>query len=224
MLIARMVPVLYVLLNVLESWAQIEQDLNRRAVLFGNRPIDTRAKLQLTVNVYNSAHVSPGDLVEAEERAAEIFRQAKIKINWELVPLAGNVREQKQSEEWNPADLHLRLWTHKMIGFNSFKDGTLGFCLSMEQSTAVIIADEINNRAAVDFTNPGNLLGLVMAHEMGHLLLPSPAHSVEGIMQARIPTGFRERRLTFMGFSRQEAAVIRAEIHRRTGVQIVRKE
>jgi hypothetical protein len=79
MLIARMVPVLYVLLNVLESWAQIEQDLNRRAVLFGNRPIDTRAKLQLTVNVYNSAHVSPGDLVEAEERAAEIFRQAKIK-------------------------------------------------------------------------------------------------------------------------------------------------
>ena len=41
----------------------------------------------------------------------------------------------------------------------------------------MIIADEICNRA-LQFTNPGELLGLVMAHEIGHLLL-SEAHSVK---------------------------------------------
>ena len=59
--IIRMLPVLYVLLTVLESRAQTAQ---------------------LTVKLYNPAHVSPGDLVQAEERAAGIFRQAKIKISW----------------------------------------------------------------------------------------------------------------------------------------------
>jgi hypothetical protein len=54
MLIARMVPVLYVLFNVLKSGAQV----------------------RLTVGVYNSAHLSGGVLMAAEKRAAEIFRQA----------------------------------------------------------------------------------------------------------------------------------------------------
>jgi hypothetical protein len=30
----------------------------------------------------------------------------------------------------------------------------------------------------------GDLLGLALAHEMGHVLLPPPSHSATGIMQA----------------------------------------
>jgi hypothetical protein len=202
MLIVRMGLVLFVLLNAWEGRAQIAG---------------------LTVRLYNSAHVSPGDLVLAEERAAGIFRQAKIKINWDLVPLAGSVVDQKASEVWNPADLHLRLWTLGMVGMNTFGKDTLGFCVSMEKGTAIIIADEISSRAAVDFANPGDLLGLVMAHEIGHLLLRSPAHSVEGIMQARLPTNLRDRRKMLLTFSRQQGTFIRAEIHRRAGVQSARK-
>ena len=65
----------------------------------------------------------------------------------------------------------------------------LGICISIEQSTAIIITDEIHSRAADDFTNPGDHLGLVMAHEMGHLLLRSPltpltASCKQGLQQA----------------------------------------
>jgi hypothetical protein len=194
----RMLPVLYVLLTVLESRAQIAQ---------------------LTVKLYNSAHVSPGDLVQAEERAAGIFRQAKIKISWDLVPPPDEVPDPSKSEAWNPAALHLRLWTRASVGSNTYGEDTLGFRVSTETGTAIIIADEIRNRSVREFTNPGNLLGLVMAHEMGHLLLRSSAHSVEGIMQAKLPTGLRDRRRTLLVFSWQQATFIRAEVYRRTGVQ-----
>ena len=203
MLTDRMVPILCVLLNAQENV--------------------TPVKHQLTVRLYNSAHVSAGDLVQAEQRAAEIFRQAKVKIIWDLIPLAGSVRHPGKSEEWNPADLHLRLWTHDMVGTNAFSDDTLGFCLSIEQSTAIIITDEIRSRAALDFTNPGDLLGLVMAHEMGHLLLPSAAHSDGGIMQAKIATTLRDRKRMLLVFSRLQATLIQTEIQRRTGVQSARK-
>ena len=198
--------------------------MNGQGALFtGQRIKNAEVKLQLRVKVYNSAHVSLGDLMEAEERAGAILLQAKINVNWDLVPLVGSVGDQKPSEEWNPADLHLRLWTHSMLGSNSFSEDTLGFCLSMEKSTAIVVADEIGRRAALDFANPGDLLGLVMAHEIGHLLLRSPAHSIDGIMQARLPTAVRDRRRALLAFSRGQGAAIRSEIHRRTGVQSARR-
>ena len=41
--------------------------------------------------------------------------------------------------------------------------------ISLEQSHAVVLFDAVQNLAASRFTNPANLLGLAMAHEMGHL-------------------------------------------------------
>jgi hypothetical protein len=191
MLIARMVPVLYVLFNVLESGAQI----------------------RLTVKVHNSAHVSGYVLMKAEERSAGIFRRARITIDWDLVPPADSVRDPKQSEEWNPADLHLRLWTRAVVGTNIYGDDALGFRLS--KTTAIILADDICRRTSLDFANPDDLLGIVMAHEIGHLLLPSPAHTYWGIMQAKLPTGLRDRRRMLLVFSQQQATLMQAEIHRR---------
>src|SRR4051794_13002333 len=112
--LVRIGPLLCVLLNALEIPAK-------------TRPTDTQTKLHLTVKVYNSAHVFPGDLVQAEQRAAAIFHQAKIQIKWDLVPLVGSGDHQNRNEEWNAADVHIRLWTRGMVGSNAFGEDTLGF-------------------------------------------------------------------------------------------------
>jgi predicted Zn-dependent protease len=109
------------------------------------------------------------------------------------------------------------------MGPSNFSEDTLGFRLSMEKSTAIIIADEVRNRAALQFTNPGELLGLVMAHEIGHLLLRSKAHSAEGIMQSKISTNLRDRRQTLLVFTRKQVASMQAEVRRRMGVAIAGK-
>jgi hypothetical protein len=94
----------------------------------------------------------------------------------------------------------------------------LGFRLSTEKSTAVIIADEVRKRAALQFINPGELLGLVMAHEIGHLLLRSKAHSTEGIMQGELSTNLGHRRRRLLVFTRKQAAAMQDEVRRRMGV------
>jgi hypothetical protein len=177
-------------------------------------------ELHLTVRVYDSAHVGADDLQQAVERADIIFRQAKIKVTWVPVPPADEVHERQDSEEWNPADLHLRLWPRVSVGPNTFSEDTLGFRLNTEKSTAVIIADEVRNRAALQFTNPGELLGLVMAHEIGHLLMRSKAHSAEGIMQSQISTNLRDRRRALLVFTRKQAASMQDEVRRRMGAAI----
>src|SRR5438445_737699 len=95
------------------------------AFLFGGAPLASAPPtsamkkvlgLQLTVKVYNSAHVSRGDLMEAEDRAAIIFHQVKIKIIWDHAPMPNDVHDEFKGEAWNPADLHLRLWTRAVAG------------------------------------------------------------------------------------------------------------
>jgi hypothetical protein len=180
----------------------------------------TEPESQLTVRVYDLAHVGADDLHQAEERADRIFRQARIRITWVLVSVASEGQEHHNSGEWNPADLHLRLWPRAGIGSNSFSEETLGFRLSVETSTAIIIADEVCKRAALQFMNPGELLGLVMAHEIGHLLLRSKAHSSEGIMQGQLSTNLRDRRRTLLVFTRKQAVSMQNEIRRRMGVPL----
>ena len=177
--------------------------------------------LQLTVKVYNSAHVSRGDLMEAEDRAAIIFHQVKIKIIWDHAPMPNDVHDEFKGEAWNPADLHLRLWTRAVVGSNSQGKDTLGFRVSTESSTAVIIADEISKRAETARTTPGDLLGLVMAHEMGHLLLRTEAHAELGIMKAQLETDLRDRTRILLGFTREQAKAVQDDVRRRMACKVL---
>lgn len=55
---------------------------------------------------------------------------------------------------------------------------------------AWVFWDRIEGAGAQN-TALGLLLGYVMAHELGHLMLSSPAHSLRGIMRAQAPMQMR---------------------------------
>src|SRR5262245_32109430 len=76
--------------------------------------------LQVRVKVYNSVHFFTGDLVQAEERAAQIFHVAKINVVWNHVPLPDEAPGQAHVEAWKPGDFHLRLCTRAVVGFETF--------------------------------------------------------------------------------------------------------
>ena len=54
--------------------------------------------------------------------------------------------------------------------------------------------------------DPGEVLGLVIAHEVGHVLLPYEGHAPRGIMAAVLDLRLQGRQ----GFSREEAKLIRS--------------
>jgi len=92
----------------------------------------------------------------------------------------------------------------------------LGFCISIEDGHAAVLFDAVRRLAGVRFSNPADLLGLAMAHEMGHILLRSVNHSAAGIMRAQwIPKDFRDAEAELLVFTREQADSMRAEVRRR---------
>jgi hypothetical protein len=135
----------------------------------------------LRVFVANQAGAPSGVLAAAEKDASSIFAAAGVRLAW--VHSAHNGGD---------FDVVVRIVAGtNLVGLSAEGRGmTLGFALVDEHTTGVRgrIAcarfDEITRYAGEHHLRPSRLCGLVIAHEIGHLLLPA-GHSRTGLMRAR---------------------------------------
>ncbi len=175
--------------------------------------------LRVRVNLYNAVNLPLDELSRAEREAARIFHYAGIQLTWVTGLLRSDVKNDTPSGTWNPTTLQLRIWSRATVGKRPRGPDTLGFCLSLEKGDAVVLADAIQDH--VGFGNLGfaDLLGLAMAHELGHLLLRSASHSVTGMMRARwTEEGVRGDERYFR-FTAAEAKAMRQEVSRRMNLK-----
>lgn len=171
---------------------------------------------QVTVNVYNGIHLAPSDLERAEREAERIFLYAGIRVVWTSGKLATDAKPAPLIVGSKGVTLQLRVWTRAIAEEKAVGYETLGFCLSRENGEVVVLADAIQKRAVVGTTKFTDLLGLAMAHELGHVLLRSMSHSVTGVMQARwTEKCLREDERGFLRFTAGEAVLMREEVRRR---------
>jgi hypothetical protein len=183
------------------------------------KPEPASQELRITVRVYDGVNLSPTELSRAEGEAEKVFLYAGIQLVWTAGPLGADVND-SPSEKWNAASLQLRIWPRAVAGKRPNSSETLGFCLSMETGDAVVLADAIRKRAAFGSTSSADLLGLAMAHELGHLLLRSASHSVAGIMRARwTEKALRDDDRGYLRFTPGEAESMRREVKRRMAVK-----
>ncbi len=138
---------------------------------------DSGENLTITVQVYNWAKVSPATLEKGQTVASEIFREAGIKLKWAGCPCEATPKE---------PTLSLRI-IPKLFGStqSSFRSDHLGFAAVTEEGgvLATVFFDRIDSLGKGG--DLSGLLGLATAHELGHLLLGSKAHTPAGIMQPR---------------------------------------
>lgn len=180
---------------------------------------DSAPELRVTVNVYNGINLPTDELSRAEREAERIFSYAEIHLTWTTGPLASDVNSDTPSETTNPPTLQLRIWPRSVAGNRLSSPDTLGFCLSFKNSDAVVLADAVKKHAVYGGASFADLLGLAMAHELGHLLLQSARHSAAGIMRARLTEkGLRDDDRGYLRFTADEAESIRTEVRRRMGV------
>jgi hypothetical protein len=134
----------------------------------------------VTVFVYNFVGVPPGILVAAERHADKILRAAGAKIEWISCP-QDNAPDSPEpcGRGWAMQTPGLRL----ISGANKSQSMQFGYTAIPIYST--IYYERIADRAHRDRADSDLpvLLGCVIAHELGHLLLRSPDHSAKGIMQ-----------------------------------------
>jgi hypothetical protein len=167
---------------------------------------------QLTVAVYNDAGVPAGVLHRAEQRAANIFAEASFEVVW-LHCLRASAEDALACRQTDlPEHLALRFIRNPVRSTN---DAVLGVAFLSGDGTGKY-TDVFWKRAedlhAISNLDLGNILGSVMAHEMGHLLLGSNAHAVSGIMRAHWE-GEELRRIAMgtLWFTPQQAKLMRGK-------------
>jgi hypothetical protein len=174
-------------------------------------PSETAAptNLKMRVRVYNMARVAPRVLEESEQEVSRIFLEVGAKIEWLECPCAQNP---------SSADLMLRIIPQLFGSVRAdFREDHLGFAPSSEDGgvLATIFFHRVEALTKGGATAP--LLGNAIAHELGHLLLGSNAHSSTGIMQAhwnRELLKLANRGL--LRFTPEQAALLRVRISGRT--------
>lgn len=186
-------------------------------ILLGSTPASVAENPQLRVLVYNDAQVSPGILTGAEQRAAEIFSQAGFDVNWvNCNHLDSNGEASGCNVVEGSGNLVLRIISHVA---SSTSDAAFGVAFLGPDGTGRY-SDVFWNRAqelhADSNVDIAGILGSVMAHEMGHLLLGSNAHAISGIMRAHWEAGeLRRINMGTLVFLPQQGKGMRARIAQR---------
>ena len=143
---------------------------------------------RITILVYNYAAVAPHVLARAEAEAARIYHHAGIEILWLDCPLTS-----EQDEAFagcrvspNPTTLAVRLLSQSMAELVRQAEDSFGFALYPADGGFATVSN-VAAQNAKQFANLQGLgqpvlLGHLIAHEAGHLLLGSGSHSGSGIM------------------------------------------
>jgi hypothetical protein len=132
----------------------------------------------ITVRVYDYTAVPDAMLSGAKEDVSRIYRLAGIDIRWIDAP------------DTNPAAsfaIQIMIRRRPVDGSASASGSVMGISLGDTHDvggSAFVFRDRVTHVAHERQQDVARVLGYAMAHEMGHLLLPYPAHSTSGIMRA----------------------------------------
>ncbi|MBZ5593739.1 MAG: hypothetical protein LAP39_15985 [Acidobacteriia bacterium] len=192
-------------------------------VLLGLAGLDAQppqTELKIEVDIYNYSAVPAETLARAEQETARIFERTGVATMWLDCP--------RTSEEGSrnracvlpdaPTRLTLRLLSNSMADSFGAGGDIFGSALLPAREGFGVVANVYadRTRALAGGREFEVILGRVIAHELGHLLLGRNAHSAAGIMRAH----WRAKDLILtqatMSFLPGEAKRIRAQVTERT--------
>lgn len=130
---------------------------------------NSRDNPQLFVAVYNDAAIPKATLLAAEDKASTIYRRAGVELHWLNSPAS----RPELAVRVIPRSRNL---ANDIFGVAFLDSNGFG-------RQADVFYNNIAELSAAWSQNEAELLGCVMAHEIGHLLLGSNSHSPTGIMQ-----------------------------------------
>jgi hypothetical protein len=132
--------------------------------------------LALVVQVVDLAHVPPPVLREAKATVADIVRDLDVDIEW--APPSDAAR--------GAHVIRVTILPYETGALRSHERAIMGSAARTAFGTAVawVYYQRVLEEADGHLVPPARLLACVIAHEIGHLVLPSPGHTPEGLMRA----------------------------------------
>jgi hypothetical protein len=145
-------------------------------------PISLKGNPQVIVSVYNDAQVPDDTLTRAEQQATNTFLRSGLNIEWL------NCTHQDTAacnEVGGQQHLFLRITPKIATSLNETAFGIAFIGSDGIGRNANVFWRRVEDIQQNSKANVSLILGSVMAHEIGHLLLGSNSHALSGIMRAR---------------------------------------
>lgn len=175
------------------------------------------ARPTFTVRLYNSGSASELDILELQQNATAIFRDAGIDMAWincsrsgaQRLTFTQPVASSGQTVLWLRVVDHLDRGGPYVLGWSTPASSVV----TVEYSRARQMAH--TSKVGV---SSGQILGHVAAHEMGHVLLGSTAHAGFGVMKSTYDKwDLLNMVQSHLLFTAQESRVLRARLGARAG-------
>lgn len=149
-------------------------------------PLAASAQTHLTISLYENAGLRLGIVNGMKKETSRIFQAAGVTIEWLDCELAGTPELANLSAcsvDLGPARFMLQL----VSGTNKGKPKAAGIAMIEDGSGvfACLYPDRVQELAGESNWEFADLLGHAAAHEIGHLILGTSAHSSAGVMRAR---------------------------------------
>ena len=142
---------------------------------------------QITIRIRDYAQAAPSVKQHAEQAAGEILEKAGVDTRWMECPV-GSPSTGACAGPMSTLVLVVNLLPRSMSNHLRRAGGVLGVAMEAGDDrfayVASIFYDEAKDHAEELQLNFGELLGDVIAHELGHLLLGTHSHSSSGLMSA----------------------------------------
>jgi hypothetical protein len=206
------------MLRLTKRWLLIRIGL---AIVLRGEPQKTG--LSIDIHIYNYAGISDYALAQAEQETARIYQRVGISMIWRNCPLneAELARNTTCDLPGTPTIITLRLLSNAMAQTFPVGSDTFGFALLPVYGgfgvLANVFADRVRELAADEEVHRV-ILGHVIAHELGHLLLGEDGHPAgTGIMHVPWKTKELQRaKQGVMYFLPGQTEKIRAQVLART--------
>jgi hypothetical protein len=185
------------------------------ALILSNRLLaaDGGEERAVSIRIHDYAHIEDAALARAQEVVSGMYGKIGVRTEW-LEPLqqSDGVYDDVGARS-TPSDLVIIILTSAMADRGVIPDGTIGFA-AVERGVggrvAYVIYDRVRDFAGDTTVDDMRMMGIVMAHEIGHLLLAHQSHSAGGLMRGRWQQSeFRSSRPHDLHFSEPQAVEIR---------------
>jgi hypothetical protein len=164
--------------------------------------------LEMRVLILNHAGAPPQVLTAAERAAARVFDQIAIQTSWHVSGVKAGDGSDQIEDDLGSAVI-VSLLSEAMEIQMKARPTVMGMAVPGGR-LAKIMYGRVEKMAQAASTDLATVLGHIIAHEIGHLLLSRDAHSSGGIMAAALNPHLAARGVLW--FSPAEAAEARVRV------------
>jgi hypothetical protein len=171
---------------------------------------------RLLVSLFNDAGVDSATLAEAQSRASVIFSHSGIEVDWFVCGPADPSdflprRTACSALVW-PSHLSVRI-RPRAVSVSAETFGQAFVNAEGEGLYSNVYYQNLARSSGHRDVSDGEMLGYVLAHELGHLLLGTNSHSTSGLMQPHWNSStLRASALSSLRFTSAQSAVLRSRL------------